>query len=190
MKATFVLLANYEADNLAKKILLEAHKIGRVGFESARIPSHISLKQPFKINSLEEIERYFDEFSSNLKAMSIELTTLDYLSINSFAYESGLIWFNINETKELRHIHNNLNKELEERFGSTKANFDGVNYRFHMTIALAGKPFDVYKDTFEKLEKKEYNKTYVFDEIALLYYDDDVIKPGTYISYKRIKLGV
>ena len=49
MKATFVLLADVEAENFGRKCMLEAHRAGAFGFEMARLPHHISLKQPFKI---------------------------------------------------------------------------------------------------------------------------------------------
>lgn len=50
MKATFVLLADVEAENFGRKCMLEAHRAGNLGFEMARLPHHISLKQPFTIS--------------------------------------------------------------------------------------------------------------------------------------------
>ena len=56
MKATIVLIADDEIENYGRKILLEAHRIGKVGFEMTRLPFHVSLKQPFVVPSLEEME--------------------------------------------------------------------------------------------------------------------------------------
>lgn len=187
MKATFVLLANIEAENLGKRILLDAHKIGGVGFESSRLPLHVSLKQPFTINSLEEIEGYFDEMVKKLHPFTIRLTDLDVIPSDVFGIASGLLWLNVEETSALREAHNMLNCELEQRFGCCEADYDGERYHFHMTIAIGGKPFQIYEETYRQLIKI-YDQTHVFHEIALLYYDDEAIKPGTYFCYKRAKL--
>ena len=54
MKATVVLIAGNEAENYGRKLMFDAHKAGNVGFEMARLPHHVSLKQTFFIPSLEE----------------------------------------------------------------------------------------------------------------------------------------
>ena len=56
MKATIVLIADNEAENYGRKLMLKAHRAGGMGFEMARLPQHVSLKQPFAIESLEEAE--------------------------------------------------------------------------------------------------------------------------------------
>ena len=42
MKATFVLIADIEAENFGRKCMLEANRVGNIGFEMARLPHHIS----------------------------------------------------------------------------------------------------------------------------------------------------
>ena len=66
MKATIVLIADNNAENFGRKMMLEAHKHGRMGFEMARLPQHVSLKQPFTIPSLEEMVEFFDEYAKSL----------------------------------------------------------------------------------------------------------------------------
>lgn len=56
MEATIVLIANNQTSNMASKLLLEANKIGDLGYEMTRLPFHVSLKQPFTINDLDEFE--------------------------------------------------------------------------------------------------------------------------------------
>ena len=60
MKATIVLVADSEGENYGRRIMLEAHRAGGVGFEMARLPQHVSLKQPFSIPNLSEMEAFFD----------------------------------------------------------------------------------------------------------------------------------
>lgn len=65
MKATIVLLADIEAENVGRKYMLEANRVGNLVFEMARLPHHISLKQPFIISNLIDVEMIFDKFCSS-----------------------------------------------------------------------------------------------------------------------------
>ena len=56
-----------------------------------------------------------------------------------------------------------------------------------MTISIGGKPFEDYQKALSLLDKKEYNIEATFNQLGLLYYDDDSIKPGTYFCYKKVK---
>lgn len=63
MKATIVLIADNDAENYGRKLMLEAHRYGKMGFEMARLPQHVSLKQPFAIGGAdyESYQRAYDE---------------------------------------------------------------------------------------------------------------------------------
>ena len=43
--------------------MVEANRYGKMGGEMARLPQHVSLKQPFVIPSLENMEVFFDGFA-------------------------------------------------------------------------------------------------------------------------------
>lgn len=77
MKATIVLLASVEAENYGRKLMLEAHRLGNVGFEMARLPQHVLLKQPFLISSLEEMENFFDNFAKSISKQKIQMEELE-----------------------------------------------------------------------------------------------------------------
>lgn len=72
MKATIVLIADNDAENYGRKLMLEANRHGKMGFEMARLPQHISLKQPFAIPSLKNMEVFFDGFAKELCPFDIE----------------------------------------------------------------------------------------------------------------------
>lgn len=188
MKATFVLIANNEVEYLARKIMLEANKKGNLGFESTRLPQHVSLKQPFKIDSLEKIDEFFEKFAKTLKPIKMNLMEVECLPCDTFGVASGLLWFHVKRNKELTEIHNRLNGTLADEFSNTNAPFDGEQYEFHMTISIGGAPYESYKYAYDNLKQKSYYKDFIFDEIGLFYYDEDDIKPGTYFCYRRIKL--
>lgn len=186
MKATIVLIASNEIENMGRKIMLEAHQKGDLGFEMARLPHHVSLKQPFTINDIYEIERYFDEFAGTIKPVSVKFTEVALWPSKVFGYDSGVMVIKAEKTEELFNLHKRLNKELEERYGSCPADFDGEAYTFHMTVAIGGKSFENYQKVYDLLDKKEYYQEVEFNQLGLLYYDSDMITPGTYFCYKKV----
>ena len=77
MKATIVLIADNEAENFGRKLMLKAHRLGGMGFEMARLPQHVSLKQPFSIPDLDEMESFFDSFAKELEPFDIEFVGIE-----------------------------------------------------------------------------------------------------------------
>ena len=188
MKATIVLIANDEIENYGRKLMLDAHKAGNLGFEMARLPQHISLKQPFLIPNLEEIEELFGEFVKELKPVRVKFKHLNFYPSNVLGYESGCMSIEVEKTNELDLAQKKLFKKLEERFGRCPAEHDD-NYIFHMTIAIGGANYDCYKKAYAKMVKRNYSKECIFNKLGLLYYDDNNIKPGTYFCYKILELN-
>lgn len=188
MKATIVLIADDEVENYGRKILLEAHRIGKVGFEMTRLPFHVSLKQPFVVPSLEEIEDFFDEFLEKVSPVDVNFEELVVYPNNSIGGEpSGCLSIRIKKTSELERIQKDLFANLEKRFGPCPAPFDD-DYVFHMTVAIGKVPYENYKRAYDVLCKSNYNRSFKFNKIGLLYYDDDNILPGTYFCYKTVDL--
>ncbi|MBE6856161.1 MAG: 2'-5' RNA ligase family protein [Ruminococcus sp.] len=184
MKATIVLIADNNAENYGRKLMLEAHKYGKMGFEMARLPQHVSLKQPFSIPNLEDMEEFFNEFAKELSPFDIEFVQLDVCPSNVLGgTPSGCMSLRVKETVQLLEAQKKLNEGLNEKFGPCPAEHDD-DYIFHMTFAIGGAPFESYCKAHEELTKKDYNQIFRFNKIGLLYYDDDNITPGTYFCYK------
>lgn len=183
MKATIVLIANEEIENYGRRLMLDAHQAGNLGFEMARLPQHVSLKQPFSISNLREMEEFFDEFVKELKPVYVKLKHINVYPSNIFGYESGCMSIEVEKTDELVLIQKKLFKRLEENFGPCPAEHDD-NYVFHMTIAIGGANYQSYERAYTEMVKKDYNKECTFNKLGLLYYDDDNYKPGTYFCYK------
>jgi 2'-5' RNA ligase len=187
MKATFVLLANNDTENYARKLMLKAHKIAGMGFEMSRLPHHVSLKQPFIIKDLEEIEEFFDTFAKSLTPIKVKFENMVAWPSSVFGYESGVLVLQAEKSIEINAIQERLNKELDERFGACPAEHDD-DYTFHMTITIGGSSFSTYEKALIDLGKVESAFEAEFNELGLLYYDDDSFKPGTYCCYKRVSL--
>lgn len=190
MKATIVLIADNEAENYGRKMMLKAHLLGQTGFEMARLPQHISLKQPFTIPSLEEMETFFDEFAKKLHPITVTFEQLDIHPSNVIGgIPSGCMSIRVNKSAELEHMQQMLFKKLENRFGPCPADYDN-DYIFHMTIAIGKAPFEHYQKAYEQMEKEYEKQSYRFSRLGLFYYDDDNILPGTYFCYKILPLSI
>lgn len=188
MKVVFGLLANDIVENMACNIMLDAHRIGNLGLLSARVPHHISLKQPFSITNLRDIETYFDEFVTTLKPIKVRLTNLELWNTRIFGVKTGAIVLKAEKTKELIDLHMRLNRELESKFGASPAKFDGDEYSFHMTISMTDKPTEECRGVFDMLNPKKLNMEVEFDKLGLIYIDADEIKTDNYFCYKRLSL--
>ena len=141
MKATIVLIADNEAENFGRKLMLEAHKHGKNVF-----PSNV-------LNGL----------------------------------PSGCMSLRVKETPQLTDAQKKLNEGLYAKFGPCSAEHDD-DYIFHMTFAIGGAGLEAYERAYAELIKLDYKKSFRFNELGLLYYDDDNIKPGTYFCYKVCEL--
>ena len=143
MKATIVLIADYEAENFGRKLMLEAHKHGKMGFEMARLPQHISLKQPFRIESLEAMEEFFDEFAKTLSPFQVDFVDMDLFPSNVLGkVNSECMILRVKETQQLVEAKQKLNEDLFEKFGPCPAEHDN-DYVFHMTFAIGGASFEI-----------------------------------------------
>ncbi len=189
MKATFALLADREVHNVVRKLAWDIHQRYRTGTIDCRLPPHISLKQPFPIADLAALEAYMHELASTLAPFEVHLTDLQLEPIVFAGTEYGMLWLDVLETEHLRHLHNRLNHELQQRFGNTHADYDGPAYRFHMTVTMGGQPLAVYRRIYHDLAERSINLHYTVRELALFVYDEPLGPHGEYLTYKIVPLG-
>lgn len=157
---------------------------GKIGFEMARLPQHVSLKQPFSIPNLEDMEVFFDSFSKEFSPFDIEFLDMDVFPSNVLGrVPSGCMSLRVKETAQLVDAQRRLNEGLYAKFGPCPAEHDD-DYIFHMTFATGGASFEAYQRAYDELIKLDYKKRFRFNKLGLLYYHDDNIKPGTYFCYK------
>lgn len=184
MKATIVLVGADNTQNYGRKLMLEAHRLGETGFEAARLPCHVSLKQTFTIRDFASFERFFDEFAETVKPVNIPMEQLVLYPNSSIGgLPSGCLALRATTTEELARLQKRLFQELEERFGPCPAMHDD-NYMFHMTVAIGKAPYENYERAYRQLAAKPIPKELSYDKLAFFYYDDDALSSGTYFCYK------
>ncbi len=189
MKAAFALLVDHNAHNFIRKLAVDIHSKYRIDFLVSLLPPHVSLKQPFEIDSLPETEAYLNRLAETIQPFEITLTHLELQTSPLDDGETGILWLNVQETPMLRDLHNRINRELSERFENTGAPFDGPDYHFHATVELGGQPSEVYRKIYAEYEHIEVNLSFTASEIAMFYYDDLGGKSGTFITYKILSVG-
>lgn len=190
MKATFVLLANTKVHNIIRKLSWEFHQKYRTGTRNASLPPHVSLKQPFSISNLSELEKYMGEFATSIQPFDLKLNELQIISVPFDRWsEYGILWIDVEESETLRSLHNRLNEELCQRFSDTTADFDGESYHFHMTVMMGGQIMDIYRKFHSEIPNTKIDMCYTVREMAMFVYDEPLGPHSDYLCYKILPLG-
>src|SRR5712692_2561150 len=151
MKATFAFLADIDVHNFVRKLAWDIHRKYGVDLDVARLPPHISLKQPFTVRDLDALEHYMGQFAGNTRPLEMYLPRLQLIHTTLDNSETGILWLDVQETERLRQLHLQFNCDLAVLFEDTQAPFDGADYHFHMTVAIGGQPWDVYQRMYEDI---------------------------------------
>ena len=189
MKATFALLTNHEIHNIVRSLSWEIHQRYHTGTRHASLPPHVSLKQPFHIDDLAPLENYMAEMAGSIRPFEVSLTELQVIPISYGETTYGLLWVDVEETRELRDLHNRLNSDLNERFGNTPADFDGDQYHFHLTITMGGQPVEVYRQFYREVSDPKINLRFRVQELAMFVYDEPLGPDSNYLCYKILPIG-
>lgn len=187
MKATFALFADTDVHNLIQTLAWELHQKYRTG--TLRLPPHVSLKQPFGVTDLAGLEGYMDSFVKSIEPFDITLTRLEVVSSYYEGTEYGILWADVQESDELRGLHNRLNDELTRRFGPVPAEHDGESYHFHMTVMIGGQPIQVYRRFIGDLEDPVLKRSFTVRELAMFVYDEPLGPDSEYLCYKILPIG-
>jgi 2'-5' RNA ligase len=189
MKATFALLANNEIHNLVRKLSWDIHQKYRTGIDVTRVPPHISLKRPFNILDLNLLGKYMTELAGNIPPLEVKLTKLELIDATIEGLDTGILWLNVEETEILRQLHNRVNQELTMRFGNVQAPFDGLEYHFHMTVAIGNQPIETYQKIRDEFSARLTNLQYTVQEIVMFVYDETYLINSGYMTYMILPIG-
>lgn len=189
MDAVFALLANHEVANLVRAIAWQVDQKFQTGMEAAYLEPHVSLKQSFEVHDLPGLEDYMQFLAASLPHIEIQINGLQALPAVIEGQESGILWFDLEQTDDLKALHARLNHELEARFGPTPAQHDGHTYHFHMTVALGCQPFEVFQAAAQAFSHHPITKIFKATELAMFVKYQPIGFPFRYFTYKRLLLG-
>jgi 2'-5' RNA ligase len=160
MKAGLALLTNRAVENAVNRLAWDIHQRWQIGVAARCYPAHISLKQPFEIGDrLADMEAFMADFASSIPPLPVELAGL-------YIWETVLC-VDVRETPALRELHNRLNRQLPPIFGDVRADFDGDEYHFHITVAMGGGDAATYQRIFAACAGTLLPEAFTSDELAL-----------------------
>lgn len=185
MKAAIALLSDYQIQNMARRMVFQMTRFGRIELLGSLLPAHVSLKQPFTFESMERLEGWFDLFSKRVPPFWVEFDHIYYDAWEKYA----IVGLHVIETPMLRGLHNQINHELKDIVLDPSANFDGDPYRFHLTVELGEVgSTNPYKQLYDSLPEKQIDASFMAENIALFFYQDGPIGLGTFHCYKVLPL--
>src|SRR5262249_49368038 len=149
----------------------------------------VSLKQPFAVSDLAALEAYMRDLADRTRPVEVTLLHLQLVPATIEGLDTGILWLDVFETVPLRQLHNQIYDELMIRFGNTQAPYDGVDYHFHMTVALGSQPLSVYQTLYNEVSSPLVNLRYLAQELALFVYDDEAHLNRGYMTYKILPLA-
>ena len=185
MKAAIALLSDHHVQNVARRMVYEINQRAGIKFLGSLLPAHVSLKQPFTFENMDELEDWFESFSREVAPFRLELERVYYDEWDNYA----IVGFEVLETPTLRALHNRINSELKDLVRDPSAPHDGADYRFHLTVELGnvehGNPF---KQFYDSLPERQVDLSFTAQHIALFFYADGPIETGSFICYKVLSL--
>ena len=185
MKAAIALLSDHHVQNVTRRMVYEINQRARIKFLGSLLPAHVSLKQPFTFESMDDLEDWFESFSQSAAPFRIDLARVYYDEWDQYA----IVGFEVLETPILRALHERINQELKEFVRDPSAPHDGEEYRFHLTIELGETGnLNPYKQFYESLTEKDVALSFTAGQIALFFYADGPIEIGSFICYKILPL--
>jgi hypothetical protein len=187
MRAAIVLLADREVQNFARRAVVELNLRSQIGFFAALLPAHVSLKQTFRFDHLETLDRYVESLAASLPPFLVDLDRFYCEDWSGFS----ILGLNVVETPFLRGLHDRLNRELGLILPDSSAAHDGSGYHFHLTVEMGrvgvdGNPFRAY---FEGLADPRVNLSFMASEMGVFFYADDDHRPGSFITYRILPLS-
>ena len=114
---------------------------------SFTLPQHISIKTSFVFDNYIEIKDYIKEILKNQKEFIINV--LGVTKINN-----GVIWLDIEETEQLRNVHNLLNSKLKEKYNIPLSGFDGNKFHFHSTLFQDNKIGNEHQELIDEINNE------------------------------------
>jgi 2'-5' RNA ligase len=135
LKVAFALLPDRELANRVSAAALAAHGATGGRLRWPRMPSHLSLTQPFAIESLPPVERYFDQLAKELEPIVVTLGGIEIQPPSANGPEA-VVWVGVRACPALLEVHERLQRDLGAVVTDASAPFEGDGYRFHMTLGF------------------------------------------------------
>jgi 2'-5' RNA ligase len=167
MRTAIALLVEDELSNRLASFTLRCRDYG-ISLNVLRLPAHVSLKQPFTVNDFERFEKYFEEFTKSTEPQQLKLDSFVFWGNEEY----GVVVASVAASRRLRQLHSQLNAELEREFGETRADFDGDEYEFHLTVALGAFRAELLPQLENDIVTWKLEEVTVSSRLAMFIYEE------------------
>jgi 2'-5' RNA ligase len=186
VKVALALLCDDVIQDAVSRLAFDCHFRSGVALDVRKVPPHISLKQPFEIGeSLQELDAavsYLQTFAARIEPSEVRF--------GECSIWPGILHFPIVESYWLRNAHKALNSSLNWAPNFGQADFDGHEYRFHLTVfsdrnAISETELSLDIARHCRLEPFTPSKAAVF-----VYHQQSPGSEWCYLHIKTLRLGL
>lgn len=124
-----------------------------------RIP-HMTLKYPFQINSINELEEIVSDFCQDRRPSTIEIKGVE-------TFEENVIYLRVFSLRQTQETLEDLLEELRKIEDIEWKRYDHANKILHMTIAKREELGIAFEEVLDYLNKKEINFILPFDNLTI-----------------------
>jgi len=168
-----VCLIKGEALNFHEKLVGEV--CSKFNVKPQRLPAHFTIKAPFELEDVSEIENIIESFTEDRKKEDI--------SIDGFGYfRTNVVFMKVNPSAEAKKVHDDFINELKKVPNLEWKPNEGKEKVYHCTIVSK-----LREDKFQPIREyvSSFNPKYnlQFDNISILRWEN-----YRWVTYKEYKL--
>lgn len=187
MHILFAFLMNDDLHNFIRKLNIEHYKERNVLDINTLMLPHISVKQAFESENLEIVSDYFDFYFKNLPQFSLEFEKFELVYDQEYLYQKKIIWLKVKENKQLREIHNQINRDLSA-LDIKMGYYDGDDFSFHASVFLGPGNIHDFKNMIDKLNKLNFSKMLKVEKAVMLICPFDTLDLKKIVVYRLATL--
>lgn len=156
----YVIVCLLKGETLKFHERLTSNVCSKFKVQRQKLPAHFTLKAPFEVGNIEELEKVTEEFCrSHLK------TPIKIQGFNHF--RNNVIFMDIFPSKEAVEVHNKYIDELEKFEWLTWKEHEGKNKKFHCTI-VSKRISNKFNEIWEYVNMFNPKFDLYFDNICIL----------------------
>jgi 2'-5' RNA ligase len=133
LKVAIALLPDRDLSNRVSAAALVAHGATGGRLRWPRMPPHLSLEQPFSIDSLAPVERCFEQVARDVAPIEITLGGVEIEPPTQNGPEA-VVWVSVRPSPALMELRQRLKRELGAIAPDASTAFDGPG--FHLTLGF------------------------------------------------------
>lgn len=165
---------NGEAGDFNDNLRKEVFKVFKA--KSSKLPAHFTIKAPFEMDNIEDLEKVLYDFSKRNRASNYDIKNYSY-------FDNRVIYMKVLMSKEGYKIHDELIEAISSCKGIEFKKGEGKDKIFHVTVA-SKKIQDKFNDIWEYVNRFPCEFHCKFDNVSIYKWED--ISWKLYKEYKLI----